>query len=88
MNRDRAIPEECRERPRIGTGNCGEVYEGREPPVTPVGHSLIDQVGNEDNLGAPEMVSGPEQDPGKDKEVIENKVGGHISCGRHQNLVF
>jgi hypothetical protein len=46
------------------------VYESGEALVTPVGNSLIDEVGDENDLGAPEVVTGPEEDPGEDEEVV------------------
>lgn len=41
--------------------------EGGEALVTPVGDGLVDEVGDQDDLGAPEVVSGPEKNPGKDE---------------------
>lgn len=44
--------------------------EGGETAVTPVSNGLVDEVGDEDDLGAPEVVTGPEEDPGEDEEVV------------------
>jgi hypothetical protein len=46
------------------------VYEGRETAMTPVGNGLVDEVGDEDDLGAPEVVTGPEENPGEDEEIV------------------
>jgi hypothetical protein len=35
------------------------VHESRQAAVSPVGDRLVDQVGDEDNLGTPEVVAGP-----------------------------
>jgi hypothetical protein len=49
--------------------------------VTPVGNGLIDEVDDEDDLGAPEVVTGPEKDPGEDEEVVKNEVCGDVGGG-------
>jgi hypothetical protein len=45
-------------------------------------------VGDEDDLGAPEVVPGPEEDPGEEEEVIQDEVGGYIGSGCDQNIVL
>jgi hypothetical protein len=67
VNGDGSVPEERRQSPGIGSGDGGQVDEGGEALVTPVGDGLVDKVGDEDDLGAPEVVSGPEKNPGKDE---------------------
>lgn len=62
---DRAVPEERCEGPGVGSGDGGKVYEGWEAMVAPVGDGLVDEVGDEDDLGAPEVVAGPEENPGE-----------------------
>lgn len=77
---DSAVPEQCRQRPGVGPRDGGQVHEGWEPLVAPVGDGLVDEVGDEDDLGAPEVVAGPEEDPGEDEEVVEDEVGCYV-CG-------
>lgn len=64
---DGSVPEECRQSPGIGSGDGGEVDEGGQAAVTPVSDGLVDEVRDEDDLGAPEVLAGPEEDPGKDE---------------------
>lgn len=64
---DSSVPEERRQSPGIGSGYGGEVDEGGQAAVTPVSNGLVDEVCDEDDLGAPEVVSGPEENPGKDE---------------------
>ena len=44
--------------------------EGRQTVVAPVGGMLEEEMGSEDDLRAPEVVAGPEEDPGEDEEVV------------------
>lgn len=64
MHGDRAVPEDCCEGPGVGSGDSGKVYEGREAVEAPVRDGLVDEVGDEDDLGAPEAAAGPEENPG------------------------
>lgn len=56
--------------------------------MEPIGDVLIDEVGGEDHLSTPEVVAGPEQDPGKDEQVIQNEVGGHVGSSGHQGSIL
>lgn len=88
VNCDRAIPEQCRQSPGVGTGYCRKVHECGQAAVAPVSDSLVDQVGNQDDLGAPEMIPGPQEDPGKEEQIVQDEVGGHIGGGCDQNIVL
>lgn len=79
--RNRAIPEERRHRPGQRTRDSREMHESGESLVSPVGHQLVEQVGNQDHLGAPEVVASPEEDPGEDEEVVQDEVGRDVGSG-------
>lgn len=58
------------------------MHEGWQAVVAPVGDGLVDEVGDEDDLCAPEVVAGPEEDPGEDEKVVEDEVGCYVGgCG-------
>lgn len=76
--RNRAIPEERRHRPGQRTRDRREMHESGETLVSPVRGELVEQVGNQDHLGAPEVVAGPEENPGKDEEVVQDEVGRDV----------
>lgn len=49
--------------------------------MAPVCGVEVDKVENEEDLGAPEVVAGPEEDPDEEGEVVEDKVGGDVGGG-------
>lgn len=85
MHGDRAVPEERCEGPGIGSGDGGKVYEGREAAVAPVGDGLVDKVDDEDDLGAPEVAAGPEENPGEHEQVVQDEVRGDVGGGGDQD---
>lgn len=60
VHSDGAVPEQCKEGPGIGSRDSGQMHESWEAPVTPVGGTLVDQVGDQNNLRTPEVVASPE----------------------------
>lgn len=88
MHGNRTVPEHREQRPGIGSRDGREVHKGRQGRVAPVGDTLVDKVGDDDDLSAPEVVAGPEQDPGEDEEVVENKVAGYIGGGTDKSGIF
>lgn len=81
IHRDSSIPKQPKQRPRIRPRDSREVHEGRKPTVAPVCGVEVDKVENEEDLGAPEVVAGPEEDPDEEGEVVEDKVGGDVGGG-------
>lgn len=79
--RNRPIPEERRHCPGQRTCDSRQMHESGESLVSPVGGELVEQVSNQDHLGAPEVVAGPEEDPGKDEEVVQDEVGRDVGSG-------
>lgn len=57
------------------------MHECRKPTVAPVCGVEVDEVENEKDLGAPEVVAGPEEDPDEEGEVVEDEVGGDVGGG-------
>ena len=53
-----------------------------------IGVPAVDQVGDQDNLGTPEVAPSPEEDPGEDEQVVENKMRTHIGGRRHDRGIF
>jgi hypothetical protein len=88
VNCDRTVPEQSCQCPGIGTGDSREVHESRQAAVAPVGDRLVDQVGDENDLSAPEVVTSPEEDPSEEEEIIQDEVGGYIGGGCDQNIVL
>lgn len=41
----------------------------------------VDEVEDEEDLGAPEVVAGPEEDPDEEGEVVEDEVRGDVGGG-------
>lgn len=70
VDSDRAVPEQRRQCPGIRTGDGGQVHESRQAAVAPVGDCLVDKVGDEDDLRAPEVVAGPKEDPSGEEKVV------------------
>jgi hypothetical protein len=73
-----AIPEERRHCPSQRTRDGRKMHESGEPLVAPVGRELVEQVGNQDHLGTPEVVAGPKEDPGKNEEVVQDEVSRDV----------
>jgi hypothetical protein len=88
MDGDRPVPEQRRQSPGIGTSDSRQVHESRKAAVTPIGDCLVDEVGDEDDLCAPEVVTGPEENPGQEEKVVQDKVGGNIGSGRDKDRVL
>ena len=88
MNGDGSVPEQCGQGPGVGSGDGRQVHKGWETAMTPVGDALVDEVGHEDDLGTPEVVTSPEQDPGKGEQVVQDEMGGYIGSRRHDGGVF
>lgn len=57
------------------------MHERRKPTVAPVCGVEVDEAEDEEDLGAPEVVAGPEQDPDEEDEVVEDEVGGDVGGG-------
>jgi hypothetical protein len=85
MHGDSTVPEQCCQCPGIGTCNSWEMDECWQTAVAPVGYPLVDEMENEDDLGTPEVIAGPEQDPDEEEEVVQDKMGGDVggSCDQH-----
>lgn len=49
--------------------------------MAPVCGVEVDEAEDEEDLGAPEVVAGPEQDPDEEDEVVEDEVGGDVGGG-------
>lgn len=81
MHGNRAVPEERCEGPGVGPGDGGKVYEGWEAVVAPVGDSLVDEMGDEDDLGTPEAAASPEENPGEHEQVVQDEVRGDVRGG-------
>ena len=81
IHRDGAIPEEAQQGPGIGTRDGGEMHEGREMTVAPGGGVLVEEARDEQDLGGPEVVARPEQDPDEEEEVVEHEVRGYVGGG-------
>ena len=88
MHRDSSVPEQRRQSPGVGSRNGRQVHESGESAMAPVGDSLVDKVGDEDDLGPPEVVAGPQQDPGNDEDVVQDEVRGDVGGGGYQGRVF
>lgn len=70
MHCDGTVPKQRGQRPGVRACHGGKVHEGRKAMVAPVCDGLVNEVGDEDDLCAPEVVAGPEEDPGEDEEVV------------------
>lgn len=57
------------------------MHEGWKPTVAPVCGMQVDEVEDEEDLGAPEVVAGPEEDPDEEGEVVEDEVRGDVGGG-------
>jgi hypothetical protein len=44
--------------------------------VAPVGDCLVDKVGDEDDLRAPEVVAGPKEDAGSSSSCLSSAMSG------------
>ena len=56
--------------------------------VSPVCGELIEEMGNNNDFCAPKMVTGPEENPGKDEEVIQDEVGCDIRGRCDDRCIF
>lgn len=83
-----SIPEQCSQGPGIWTCDGRKVDEGWKTGVVPVGNGLVDEVGDEDDLRTPEVVAGPEEDPGKGEQVVQDEVRCHIGSGCDESGVL
>lgn len=45
-------------------------------------------MGDEDDLCAPEVIAGPEEDPSDEEEVVQNEVRGYIGRCRDEDIVL
>lgn len=88
MNGHGAVPEQGRQRPGIRPSHSRQMDESRKTPITPVGDILVDEMGGEDDLRAPEMVADPEEDPREHKQVIQDEMAGYVSGGGDQDRIF
>lgn len=88
VNSDCAVPEQRHQCPGIGTGNSGQVDEHRQATVAPVGDCLVDEVGDEDDLCAPKLVAGPEQNPSGEEDVVQDEMGGDIGSCHDEDIVL
>lgn len=88
MHGHSSVPEQGRKRPCIWSCNGGPVHKRRRSAVSPVCRRLADDVDDEDDFSGPEVTADPEHDECKDKEVIEDEVGGYIgSAGDERAIV-
>lgn len=88
MGRNRAVPEQSRQRPGIGTRNGREMDKGRGSQMRPVSGRLAEDVDDEDDLGGPEVVAHPQHDKGEDEQVIQDEMGGYIGgCGDQDGIL-
>lgn len=62
-----------------------EIWQFR---VAPVSDALVDEMGHQNNLGAPEVVASPERDPGENEQVVQNKVGGYVSSSSYDGSLL
>lgn len=88
MHGDSTVPEQRCQCPGIGTCNRREVNECWQPAVTPVGYPLIKEMEDEDDLGAPEVITGPEEDPDEEEEIVKDEVGSDVGGCRDQHIVL
>lgn len=75
------VPEQGHQRPGERPGDGGEMHQSREGAMTPVRGVQIQVVGDEDDLRAPVVVPGPEEDPGEDEQVVQDEVGADVGGG-------
>lgn len=87
MRRNRAVPEQGRQRPGMGTCNGREVDKGRGSQMHPVRGRLAEEVDDEDDLGGPEVAAHPQHDKGKDEQVVQDEMGGDIGGSGDQDGV-
>lgn len=85
---DSTVPEQRRDRPCIRACDSRQMHEGRESRVSPVGNRLVQEVRDQNDLRTPEMVANPEQNPGKDEQVVENEVSSDIGGCSHQSRLL
>lgn len=45
-------------------------------------------MGDEDDLRAPEVVAGPQEDPSGEEEVVQNEVGGYIGRCCDEDIIL
>ena len=88
MHGDGTVPEQRHQRPGKGPCDGGQMYQWGQRAMSPVRRMLIDQVGHQDNLGTPEVAPSPEEDPGEDEQVIQNKMRTHVGGCRHNRGIF
>jgi hypothetical protein len=43
---------------------------------------------DEDDLGAPEVITGPEEDPDEEEEIVKDEVGSDVGGCRDQHIVL
>lgn len=60
----------------------------RKTRIPPVRGVLVDEMSGEDDLGAPEVVPDPEEDPGEDEQIIQNEVAGYVGGGGDQDGIL
>lgn len=85
---DSSVPEQRSYSPSEWTCDSREVYESGQSMVSPVSGELVEEMGDNNDLGAPEMVAGPEENPGEDKEVIQDKVGCDVGGRCDDRCIF
>lgn len=82
-----SVPEERDEGPGERSRDSGQVSKRAQGAVAPVRRMLVDEVRNQDNFRSPEMAAGPQKNPGKGEQVVENEVGSHVRCAGNQHSI-
>jgi hypothetical protein len=85
---DSTVPEQRRQSPGVGSGNGRQVHESGQAAVAPIGDGLVDEVGDEDDLGPPEIVASPQENPDKEEQIVQDEVGGNVGSSSHDGWVF
>jgi len=88
MHRDSPVPEQRCQSPGVGARNSGQVHESGQPAVATVCDGLVDEVGDENDLGPPEVVAGPQHDPDNEEHIVQDEVGGDVGGSCYQGRVF
>jgi len=86
-DRDGTVPEERGQRPRVGSGDRGEMDKRRQGTMDPVRGGLAEEVCGQDDFGSPEVVPHPEQDPREDEEVVQDEVARDAAGCVHQRCI-
>jgi hypothetical protein len=79
-NHDGAVPEQCNEGECQRSRDDWDMDQARSGRVTEVEPGEVNEIGNDDKFGGPEVIADEAHDETKPEEVVQNEVGADIAC--------